>query len=700
MLRTVRRIAAAGAAAIVGVSALAALPAHAAPMLGDALFADQLHLVTMTGPGTAGYDGAQSEADYRAGLLRRQDAALAAIGADAPLVRWTTALSGMAVEIDSLQADRLRSLPGVQLVEVDRLRSLAGAPSASGAAASAKPGRGGEGTVIGFVDSGIDSRSAAFADTARLGALPDSFTGECATGSRSDCTAKVVTARHFIDAFGAANLRTGAAVSAHDDEGHGTMVAALAAGSKATPTGRARQISKDFVGAAPNARIAAYKACWQAPDPADDGCASADVVSAIDAAVGDGVDVLNLSVAGQHGLDTVDLALLGAAESDIVVVAAAGNTGGITGHDAPWVTTVGAVDTVSHRAALVLTDGTRLPGTLTMAGNRTDREVVLARSIPAPGTKPAQAALCPYDSLDAAGADGKIVVCERGEVPRLEKSHTVHLAGGAGVVLVNGVGEDLTADLHSVPTLNVSATTGRKLRGQLGGGKVRGHMVGTTTGDDTRQLGWSATGNPDAATVKPDLMAPGLGRLTATTRALGRWDLLSGTSAAAADVSGMAAALRSRQPDWSAARIRSALSTTSSSLWDPLSSGAGLADLKAAQRAGLVQDVDASAWRQYAEGELADLNLPSVVMSSPGQVRRQLTNVRARAAYWSVSVRGFDRHTVEVFPRAVQLEPGETATVRIVATRKGPARRSDSGFVVWRDDAGNRVRVPVVIDAD
>ena len=64
-----------------------------------------------------------------------------------------------------------------------------------------------------------------------------------------------------------------------------------------------------------------------APDPADDGCATADLVTAIDQATRDGVDVLNLSVGGPAGFDTVERALLGAAEADVVVVAAAGNAG-------------------------------------------------------------------------------------------------------------------------------------------------------------------------------------------------------------------------------------------------------------------------------------------------------------------------------------------------------------------------------------
>ena len=126
--------------------------------------------------------------------------------------------------------------------------------------------------------------------------------------------------------------------------GHGTQVASVAAGNSDVSVRVNGRTMGDFGGVAPRARIAPYKACWAAPDPADDGCASADLVSAIDRATADGVDVLNVAVAGPTSIDTVERALLGAAEADIVVIGAAGNAGrtALAGHTSPWVTTVGA----------------------------------------------------------------------------------------------------------------------------------------------------------------------------------------------------------------------------------------------------------------------------------------------------------------------------------------------------------------------
>src|SRR5690606_18312707 len=159
--------------------------------------------------------------------------------------------------------------------------------------------------------------------------------------------------------------------------------------------------------------------------------------------------------------------------------------------------------------------------------------------------------------------------------------------------------------------LNVSADVGRRLRRAMAAGEVRGRLVAASP-EAPRELGWSARGTVTGDLVKPELLAPGLGRLTATTATQGRWDLLSGTSAAAAEVSGAAASLRARHPGWSAARVRSALATSSRALPAGVSATAGGLDATAAQSPGLVLDVAPGAWRRWAEGELADLNLPTL----------------------------------------------------------------------------------------
>ncbi|WP_235738429.1 S8 family serine peptidase [Nocardioides alcanivorans] len=478
-----------GAAGCPDVCAGGRLPANSV-----AAFDDDLYLVTMVGPGTAGYTGGFSTADYRTGLLRRQDEALALVGDPEPLQRWTTALSGFAVEIDAGDAARLNRLPGVRLVERDDVRRLAATQAAAPSLGVPSGVRtGGSGTVIGFVDSGLHVDGPVFADSPALGSLPNSFNGDCRDAAEL-CNRKVVTARHFVDAFGADRLRSGASLSPADDQGHGTMVAALAAGNRASPTGTARHVAKRFSGAAPDARVAVYKACWEAPDPEDDGCSSADVVSAIDAAVADGVDVLNLGMTGRAGLDTVDLATLGAAESDIVVVTPAGNDGGQIGHDAAWVTTVGAARTGDSAGAVELADGTRFEGTLSPRALADSVPVVDARQLALPGSPRARRPV-PLAESRRSPRRRKRSSCRRRvqEVAWRSPTRSGLPAGPAWCCSTAAVSTSRSTCTRCRPSTSTAA--GRHLRTAMAAGKLRARLVASADDDSSRR---SSPGPPGA----------------------------------------------------------------------------------------------------------------------------------------------------------------------------------------------------------
>ena len=270
-------------------------------------------------------------------------------------------------------------MPGVATVEPDTIRPLAGAPASTTRrlVARAPRLRGGAGVVIGVVDSGITPDSPVFADVPGLGRDPEGFTGACADAeewSTDSCSRKVVGAHWFVDGFGADRIRASETLSPLDALGHGTQVASVAAGNAGVTVRVDGRDAGRFGGVAPQARIAAYKACWGAPDPADDGCSTADLVTAVDQAVADGVDVLNLAVAGGTGVDTLQRATLGAAEADIVVIGAAGNTArsAYAAHPAPWVTTVGS------------TVGRMARGSVRIAGGPTLRR----RRATRPGARP------------------------------------------------------------------------------------------------------------------------------------------------------------------------------------------------------------------------------------------------------------------------------------------------------------------------
>jgi hypothetical protein len=213
----------------------------------------------------------------------------------------------------------------------------------------------------------------------------------------------------------------------------------------------------------------------------------------------------------------------------------------------------------------------------------------------------------------------------------------------------------------------------------------------------------SSTGDPDGTTVKPDVVALGSGVLGAvpSTGSGPQWDLVSGTSAATAAVSGAAARLVSVRPGWSAAAVRSALATTAHAIPGSLAlrAGAGRVSPEAALRPGLVYDVAPGDYRAWLTGALrGDLNTPSILLAGDTDTaERTITNVTGRRLYFSSHAWGFARYAVSVTPAAVRLGPGESATFTVAVDRSAGARSLDDGWVTWRGATGTGTRIPVVL---
>ena len=663
--------------------------------------AEALTLVTLHGAGTAA--GTKDAGE----LLARQDALLATIGAGEPVYRWTTALNGFAARLTDAQATALEGQPGIAAIESDRVRPLAGRTSLAtvhGATASPRL-RGGAGVVVGVVDSGIAPESPAFAEVPGLGREPQDFTGLCAEGegwSADDCTRKVVGARWFVDGFGADRIRSSESLSARDALGHGTQVSSVSAGNAGVSVRVDNRDAGQFGGVAPQARIAAYKACWGAPDPADDGCSTADVVSAVDAAVADRVDVLSLALAGGEGIDTLQRALLGAAEADIVVIGAAGNAAGsaYAAHAGPWVTTVGAAVGRMSRGRITA------PGARSWTGGGRPAAItgrsVLARDAAAPGVSRRAAGQCRRGALDSRRVAGRVVVCRRGGIGRIDKSESVAQAGGRAMVLVNLRPGAVSADFHAVPTVHLTARAGRQFTRWVARHPDARLRMSRVTGDPgtRRAAPWSASGDPRGASLKPDAVADGDAVLGALPESSGRsWGVFSGSSAATAHASGLAALLLAER-DVSAAAVRSLLVTSASPIpgSSVLTQGSGALPSRAST-AHLALDVPLGAWRRaWRSHSLADLNTSSLLLPARQRTAvRTLTNVGTRPEYFSVTARGFTSHRVTVRPLAVRLRPGQSARFTITVTGPSAPGRLDDGALVWLGALGGVTRVPVAL---
>ncbi|GJW67204.1 subtilisin-like protease SBT2.4 [Tanacetum coccineum] len=225
-------------------------------------------------------------------------------GAYNKLYSFNHIVNGFSVHTTPSQAKKLKNTPGVKLIEKDNGVKLMTTytPKFLELPTGVWPTVGGrrhagEGIVIGFVDSGINPSHPSFAYRPRRGYPKNltEFNGVCDEGPmfpKSSCNGKIVTARYFSAGVKASGLLNASVdiLSPYDAVGHGSHVAATAAGNYGVPVvvngfyyGRAS-------GMAPRARIAVYKAIYPSVGT------KTDVLAAMEQAIKDRVDILSLSI--------------------------------------------------------------------------------------------------------------------------------------------------------------------------------------------------------------------------------------------------------------------------------------------------------------------------------------------------------------------------------------------------------------------
>jgi subtilisin family serine protease len=241
--------------------------------------------------------------------------------------------NGLAVTLPSDEVSRLGSIPGVAKVypsyryrststnasesENDNVSAI-GAPDLWNADLS----NAGQGVKIAIIDDGVDQTHPFFNPAGY------SYPSGYPKGNRAYTTAKVIVAR----AFAAAGLDYKNASLPVDpkNSSHGTYVAGIAAGNADTRV----RVGETVSGVAPRAYIGNYKALTIPTDAFGLNGNSPEIVAAIEAAVSDGMNVINLSI-GEPEIsprnDIVARAVDAASAAGVVVAAAAGNEYGENG---------------------------------------------------------------------------------------------------------------------------------------------------------------------------------------------------------------------------------------------------------------------------------------------------------------------------------------------------------------------------------
>ncbi|XP_022946948.1 subtilisin-like protease SBT1.6 [Cucurbita moschata] len=558
---------------------------------------------------------------------------------------YDTVFHGFSATFTQEQADSVGKHPSVLAVFEDRRRQLHTTRSPQFLGLRNQRGLWsdsdyGSDVIIGVFDTGISPERRSFSDV-NLGPIPRRWKGVCQTGTKftaKNCNRKIVGARFFSKGHEAGANAAGPIIgindtveyrSPRDADGHGTHTASTAAGRhafQASLEGYASGIAK---GVAPKARLAVYKVCWK-----NSGCFDSDILAAFDSAVKDGVDVISISIGGGDGvstpyyLDPIAIGAYGAASRGIFVSSSAGNDGpnGMSVTNlAPWITTVGA-GTIDRNFPAVVIMGNRrkIHGVSLYAGaplNSTMYPLVY------PGKSgELSASLCMESSLDPKIVTGKIVICDRGSSPRVEKGLVVKKAGGVGMILANGIsnGEGLVGDAHILPACAVGSVEGDAMKAYASSSgnptatiAFRGTRIGIKPAPVVASFSARGPNGLNPEILKPDMIAPGVNILAAWTDVVGptgldfdtrktEFNILSGTSMACPHISGAAALLKSAHPDWSPAAVRSAMMTTAritdnrrqptteestGKASTPYDFGAGHVNLGLAMDPGLVYDI-------------------------------------------------------------------------------------------------------------
>lgn len=730
---------------------------------------DPAMAATKSTRGNGRYDPQSSAAQRQIDNLRRKEQRLLArVGAtNGKLYSYGHAFPGFAAEMTAQQAAQLATDPDVERIWSDEMRELHTnfSPEFLGLDAVNGPwdsGVNGEGVIIGVIDSGIWPNNPSFSDAGdtdynSYGPPPAHWRGDCQSGenwSQQDCNNKLIGARYFPYGFSktrASKARDGVFPqgynSARDDDGvgHGSHTTSTAGGNRGvTMTLAGAEVLDDDEGSgvAPRARVAHYKACWN-----DIGCATSDLVAAIDTAAADGVDVINYSI-GSSAIDILapdDVAFLFATTFDNVFVATSnGNDGpdpATVGSPAgdPWVLSVGAStrDGTTTRNAVQVTEPESVADTY-LAQEGTGPAMVVYGGTEGYLATPADAAN--FEGCDGwtNSAAGRIALISRGACSFAQKLFFAERAGAIGAIVYNNQPSGIIImgglEGSSVPSVMIENSAGTALAAAVDGGEdvfaiLAADVFLAEPAAGNVMADFSSRGPNLGAIdiIKPDVTAPGVDILAATTptplpagKKVNTGELykyVSGTSMSSPHAAGALALIKQAHPTWTAAMAKSALMTTArqdvlkedgATPADPFDMGSGYIVPGSALDPGLVYDAGFFDYLDFIFGVIdpSDLNYPSIGVSrlvGSKTIYRTVTSVTAGTATYCADIEAPTGIDVEVTEGAdgggcFEIDEGATHTYALTLTvnESVTANQWSFGAITW-EHGPHAVRSPIAV---
>ena len=483
---------------------------------------------------------------------------------------------------------------------------------------------------------------------------------------------------------------------ADDCQGHGTHVAGI--------TGA----NGEVVGVAPEVTLGAYRVFGC------DGSTTSDIiVAALERALADGMDVVNMSLGASYQWPEYPSAQASnnLVDAGVVVVAPAGNSGstGLYSLGAPGVGEkvigVASFDNIKVELKTFEVEGQSIgysvmDGSVEAPESGSQAIVYVGRGCPATDAVPADEYL--------ADPSGKIALVQRGTCTFGSKVQRAEEAGAVGVVIFNNVAGNFAGTLGDYksegPALSIS---------QADGQYIAGLSPTTLTWLDTEGVFDNPTGNlissfiswglsPDL-TLKPDLGAPG-GLITSTyPLEKGAYATLSGTSMSAPHVAGAVALYLEAHPSTDAGDVRhifqnsaepkvnSLVPNLSFLLKSPHRQGAGMINIPAT----VLSTTDVTPGK-VSVGELAIGEGRSVTMTVTNTGSQEATYTLA--SYNTTLVTGGNTYApsfslgqagVSFSSGTVTVPAGSAATVNVTITNPGwPTSFIFGGYVRFLTDDG------------
>lgn len=410
-------------------------------------------------------------------------------------------------------------------------------------------------------------------------------------------------------------------------------------------------------GVAPEAELYVYRALG----PGGQGTTE-QVIEAIEKAVEDGADIINLSLGNSvNGPDwPTSVALDKAVEKGVVCVTSNGNSG-------PQMWTVGSPGTSEKAISVGASSPPLKMPYLTVFGEK--KEISLQqmggsvpwnfkRDVPVVDGK-----LGAKDDIE--NAAGKIVLIERGILPFSEKAKNAFEKGAIGVIIYNNTSGTFTGMLEgeklNIPVVSISKEDGEWLLEKMKK-SPRPLMIRTIYRKEEDLIAPFSSRGPvtHTWTVKPDVVAPGVAIDSTVPNG---YLSLNGTSMSAPHVAGAVALIKQAHPDWTPEQIKASLMNTAKRLRDeegneylPHEQGAGRIQLQEAINAKSLVYPASISFGKWSKNDRRNIKEVTVTVENVGD--------RKKTYYITPPVGEIDGIQWKV-PFSFALEPGEKKTIRI-----------------------------------